>query len=175
MPKTAITDISTGVLLTSEGAAADLAAQVWPLLGAGDTLLLSGPIGAGKSHFARALISTALAEHGVAEDIPSPTFTLVQTYQAGMLEIWHSDLYRLTHVDEVYELGLFDAFETALCLVEWPDRLGQDAPKQALHLEFMICDNPDHRFLKLTATNEKWCALIGKVTAFGTEGPAEDG
>lgn len=103
-----------------------------PRLRAGDCLLLEGPIGAGKSHFARALIQARL---GRAEDVPSPTFTLVQTYQAD-IEIWHADLYRLTHPDEVLELGLDAAFDDAVCLIEWPDRLGALAPKGALRLGF---------------------------------------
>lgn len=101
-------------------------------LRAGDCLLLEGPIGAGKSHFSRALIQARL---GRAEDVPSPTFTLVQTYQADV-EIWHADLYRLSHPDEVLELGLEAAFDTGISLVEWPDRLGRHAPAQALHLQF---------------------------------------
>lgn len=101
-------------------------------LRAGDCLLLEGPIGAGKSHFARALIQARL---GHPEDVPSPTFTLVQTYQADV-EIWHADLYRLGHPDEVSELGLEAAFDSAICLVEWPDRLGRHVPPSALRLEF---------------------------------------
>lgn len=97
----------------------------------GDTLLLSGPIGAGKSHLARAFIRARL---GRFEDVPSPSFTLVQTYQADDTEIWHADLYRLSHPDEVLELGLDDAFDSAICLVEWPDRLGPLAPARAIHL-----------------------------------------
>ena len=99
----------------------------------GDCFLLSGPIGAGKTHFARAFIQSLL---NTDEDVPSPSFTLVQTYEAPNFEIWHADLYRLTHPDEVVELGLEDAFSTAVCLIEWPDRLGQDAPKSALSLSF---------------------------------------
>lgn len=101
-------------------------------LRAGDCLLLEGPIGAGKSHFSRALIQARL---GRAEDVPSPTFTLVQTYQAD-IEIWHADLYRLSHPDEVLELGLEAAFDAGISLVEWPDRLGRHAPAQALRLQF---------------------------------------
>lgn len=102
-------------------------------LEAGDTVLLSGPIGAGKSHLARAAIRFLMAENGEpAEDIPSPTYTLVQTYPAGTREIWHADLYRLTDPDEVFELGLEEAFTNAICLVEWPDRLGSAAPPEAL-------------------------------------------
>ena len=104
-------------------------------LHAGDCLLLSGPIGAGKSHFARSFIQARL---GFAEDVPSPTFTLVQTYQADV-ELWHADLYRLSHPDEVLELGLDAAFDTGICLIEWPDRLGNLAPKDALRLGFS-CD-----------------------------------
>lgn len=91
----------------------------------GDTFLLSGAIGAGKSHLSRAFIRHRL---GRMEDVPSPTFTLVQTYDAPDGDIWHADLYRLTHPDEVVELGLEDAFSTAICLIEWPDRLGSLAP-----------------------------------------------
>lgn len=97
----------------------------------GDVILLEGPIGAGKSSLARAFIRARL---GSAEEVPSPTFTLVQVYDAEGVEIWHADLYRLTHPDEVWELGLDDAFQTAICLVEWPDRLGAHLPPEALRI-----------------------------------------
>ena len=119
--------------LPDEAATAAFATQVAPLLSAGDVLLLEGEIGAGKSAFARALIRARL---GRMEDVPSPTFTLVQTYEAPDGDIWHCDLYRLTHPDEALELGLEEAFETAICLIEWPDRLGAVAPSNALHLAF---------------------------------------
>jgi len=121
-----------------------------------DVVLLSGPIGAGKSYFARALIQGLLADFDVIEDIPSPTFTLVQTYQAGELEIWHSDLYRLSNLSEIDELGLTDAFETALCLVEWPDRLGRATPQSALSMSFQINENPDLRDIIISAADPKW-------------------
>ena len=77
-------------------------------LGRGDTLLLSGPVGAGKSHLARALIR---ARFGADTEVPSPSFTLVQTYgDPGEVEVWHADLYRLSHPDEIHELGLEAAF-----------------------------------------------------------------
>ena len=105
-------------------------------LRAGDCLLLEGQIGAGKSHLARALIRARL---GREEDVPSPTFTLVQTYQADV-EIWHGDLYRLSHPDEVLELGLETPFDDAICLVEWPDRLGRHLPKGAIRATISLCD-----------------------------------
>jgi len=117
----------------SPDATAALARAIAPFLRAGDIILLDGPIGAGKTHFARSLIR-ALQGLGSVEDIPSPTFTLVQTYDTQAGEVWHADLYRLTDVGEVYELGLDDAFETAICLIEWPDRLGRTQPSGALTL-----------------------------------------
>lgn len=119
--------------LADEAATATFAATIAPLLRPGDTLLLEGEIGSGKSAFARAMIRTRL---GRMEDVPSPTFTLVQTYEDDAGDLWHCDLYRLTHPDEALELGLDAAFETAICLVEWPDRLGDAAPDNALHLGF---------------------------------------
>ncbi|MCB1367076.1 MAG: tRNA (adenosine(37)-N6)-threonylcarbamoyltransferase complex ATPase subunit type 1 TsaE [Rhodobacteraceae bacterium] len=157
---------SASLTLDSADETAALAVALGELLGPGDTLLLSGPIGAGKSHFARALIRSRLAEHGLAEDIPSPTFTLVQTYLAGDLEIWHADLYRLTMVDEVVELGLADAFQTALCLVEWPDRLGNEAPADALHLNLALADAEDVRRLTFSAKGGKWHRIRAFVEEF---------
>jgi tRNA threonylcarbamoyladenosine biosynthesis protein TsaE len=105
----------------------DLAAVARP----GDSILLEGPIGAGKSTLARAFIR---ARMGRDEEVPSPTFTLVQVYEAAGVEIWHADLYRLGHPDEVWELGLDTAFDSAICLIEWPDRLGRHLPPGALHV-----------------------------------------
>ena len=127
--------------LPDETAMAHFAAKIAPILSTGDTLLLEGDIGAGKSAFARALIRARL---GRQEDVPSPTFTLVQTYEAPDGDIWHCDLYRLSHPDEAFELGLEDAFETAICLIEWPDRLGNAAPQSALRLSFLAGDSAHH-------------------------------
>lgn len=136
------------------GLAASLAAVLLP----GDAVLLSGPVGAGKTHFARALIQTWLAEAGLAEDVPSPTFTLVQTYTRPGGAIWHADLYRLSTGYELLELGLDEAFDAAICLVEWPDRLGSATPPRhiALHLDQGITD--DLRDLQFQFTGDGWAA-----------------
>lgn len=117
--------------LPDESATARLGRCLARLLRPGDTLLLEGEIGAGKSHLARSLIRQRL---GRMEDVPSPTFTLVQTYEAEDGDIWHADLYRLSQPDEIAELGLEEAFATAICLVEWPQRLGRFVPADAMTL-----------------------------------------
>ncbi|MGR3792667.1 tRNA (adenosine(37)-N6)-threonylcarbamoyltransferase complex ATPase subunit type 1 TsaE [Vannielia sp. SX4] len=146
--------------LASPEHTARLAAAVAPVLGAGDVLLLSGPVGAGKSHFARALIRWQMERVGVVEDVPSPTFTLIQTYPLPDGEIWHADLYRLSSADEVEELGLSAAFEDAICLVEWPDRL-PEPPKGALRLEFSNSDAPDARSLVIRGP-ECWAQRLAE-------------
>ncbi|NBB96784.1 MAG: tRNA (adenosine(37)-N6)-threonylcarbamoyltransferase complex ATPase subunit type 1 TsaE [Alphaproteobacteria bacterium] len=127
-------------------------------LGPGDVILLSGPVGAGKSHFARALIQSRLAMLGRHEDVPSPTYTLIQTYDLGRFEIYHADLYRLGDAGECDELGLFEAFDSAVCLVEWPERLGRFVPKDALHLK--LTPDGDSRVLTFASTNPRWHARL---------------
>lgn len=164
-------DPALDLMLDSPEATAAFAARLAPTLGAGDVLLLEGEIGAGKSHFARALITARLAAVGLAEDIPSPTYTLVQTYVAGPLAIWHCDLYRLTGSDEAVELGLTDAFDTALCLIEWPDRLGPEAPTTAARLCFGPGQEPDQRHLSIMVAQgslrDRLSATLGAVSLPG--------
>ncbi|GGD21246.1 tRNA (adenosine(37)-N6)-threonylcarbamoyltransferase complex ATPase subunit type 1 TsaE [Sinisalibacter lacisalsi] len=149
--------------LTSPEATARFGAALALRLKPGDTILLDGPIGSGKTHFARSLIQARLAADGAPlEDVPSPTFTLVQTYDTGKVEIWHADLYRLTHPDEIEELGLTDAFDTAICLVEWPDRLGDLAPENALTLSFTQGEDEDTRWLALDETSP-WRGRLGSI------------
>lgn len=123
----------------------------------GDTVLLFGSIGSGKSHLARSAIQQRL---GCLEDVPSPTFTLVQTYGTGPEEIWHADLYRLSHPDEVAELGLEDAFGRAICLVEWPERLGRSAPSSALHIRFE--QHGEGRRVVLTGSPD-WAERLSRI------------
>jgi tRNA threonylcarbamoyladenosine biosynthesis protein TsaE len=134
---------------------AKLAARLGACLGAGDVVLLRGPVGAGKSHFARALIQSRLAALGRMEDVPSPTFTLVQTYDLDGVELWHADLYRLSNPRECDELGLIAAFDDAICLIEWPDRLGRLAPADALDLT-LAPDLQDGRVLTFAAQDPRW-------------------
>ncbi len=126
-----------------------IAARLGAVLAAGDTILLQGPVGVGKSHFCRALIQSRLSSMGRMEDVPSPSFTLVQTYDLGGVELWHADLYRLGDMQEIVELGLEDAFSQAICLVEWAERLGDMAPEGALRLTFAAGANEEERQLTL--------------------------
>ena len=132
-----------------------LAACISPRLGPGDTVLLSGEIGAGKTSFARALIR---ARMGAEVEVPSPTYTLVQTYAAPDVEIWHADLYRLGDPGEAAELGLDAAVGEAICLIEWPDRMQDALPPDALTLAF-DAGAESHR---VTATGpDNWAQRIG--------------
>ncbi|MGI1662196.1 tRNA (adenosine(37)-N6)-threonylcarbamoyltransferase complex ATPase subunit type 1 TsaE [Palleronia sp. KMU-117] len=143
------------LVLSSPDATAALARRLAPQLRPGDVILLEGPIGAGKTHFARALISSRLESGGRAEDIPSPTYTLVQTYDDGVAEIWHADLYRLSGPDEVVELGLTEAFDTAICLVEWPDRLDPTAAPTALRLTLATAAEENARLVTVSGGSDR--------------------
>ena len=144
---------------------AALARALAPLLAPGDTLLLKGEIGAGKTHFARALIQARLRAAGRMEDVPSPTYTLVQTYTDNQAEIWHVDLYRICDVSELEELGLLAAFDEAICIVEWPERLGPLAPARALHLELQPGEGAETRLIRIRGDGAHWLPRIERALA----------
>lgn len=123
------------------------------LMAGGQIFGLSGPLGAGKSQLARYMIEASCA--GV-DDMPSPTFTLVQPYQSNEgFEVWHMDLYRLERPQDSLALGIEEAFIEACCLIEWPERLGPLLPSNhfAIHLEFGEVDTQRH--ITLTGTQKQ--------------------
>ncbi|WP_341909881.1 tRNA (adenosine(37)-N6)-threonylcarbamoyltransferase complex ATPase subunit type 1 TsaE [Ferrovibrio terrae] len=116
--------------LPDEAATVALAVLLADRLQPGDALLLDGPLGAGKTCFARGLIRHLSREEST--EVPSPSFNLVLTYDTPRATLWHFDLYRVNDPRELDELGLDDALREGITLIEWPDRLGSHAPATAL-------------------------------------------
>ena len=127
-----------------------LAKRLAPLLRAGDVIALRGGLGAGKTTFSRALISTLMQQE---TEVPSPTYTLVQTYETPRFPVFHFDLYRLEDPSEVFELG-WDEAQDGLALIEWPDRAGEHLPTWRLDLTIeMVGEN---RTARLEPKGEDW-------------------
>lgn len=144
--------------LPDEAATACLARSLAARTRKGDVLALFGELGSGKTAFARAFINALPAPDGTApaaaEEVPSPTFTLLQTYQRAPAPVWHFDLYRLVRPDEVYELGFEDALGEGIVLIEWPERLGPLLPAERLELRFDFAARNQARRVTLTGTGD---------------------
>lgn len=129
------------IALPDEAATLDLAARLAALARPGDVILLEGGLGSGKTSFARGFLRAL----GVSEEVPSPTFTLVQAYDTAKGAVWHLDLYRLKRPEEALELGFEEVAADAILLVEWPDRLGQLLPADALTVALAITGPTERR------------------------------
>ncbi len=143
MPKAASRTEAVHRTLSDESATETLAASIAAVSRPGDVIALWGDLGTGKTVFARAFIRAATG-HG-DEEVPSPTFTLVQTYDAGEIPIYHFDMYRLETPDEAYALGIEEAFVDGISLIEWPDRLGGLLPRERLDVRLEHGAQPEAR------------------------------
>ena len=144
-----------------------LAARLARCLRAGDLVLLEGDLGAGKTELARAVIR-ALAGAPVA--VPSPTFTLLQTYDLPGLEVGHADLYRIADSGELIELGLEECLTRGALLVEWPDRAASRWPAERLSVALGARpDDPEAREVTLTGTG-RWAGLVATLAGTSAAG-----
>lgn len=119
-------------------------------LNPGDTITLTGDLGAGKTTFARMLLRALLQDPAL--EVPSPTFTLVQYYDCERFRIAHADLYRLNSRDEFDELGLAEISKNSVAIIEWPDRAETALPDKRYDITLRDCADPDLRDLEMTAT-----------------------
>ncbi|GAB5458136.1 MAG: tRNA (adenosine(37)-N6)-threonylcarbamoyltransferase complex ATPase subunit type 1 TsaE [Henriciella sp.] len=127
-----------------------LARRLAPLLRAGDVVALYGGLGAGKTTFCRALISSLM---GRETEVPSPTYTLVQTYEAPDFPVFHFDLYRLEDPSHLVELGWQETVD-GVTLVEWPENAGSDLPAWRLNIKLSISEKS--RTAALAPQGEDW-------------------
>src|ERR1700749_3279066 len=124
------------IALPDPAATVALGGRIAKGLETGDAVALEGDLGAGKTTLARAILRAL----GVTEDVPSPTFTLVQIYETPLLTVRHYDLYRIEKVSEIAELGIDEAIEDGIALVEWPERADGRLPGALLHVGLRATD-----------------------------------
>lgn len=123
----------------------------------GDCFALYGTLGMGKSVLARAFIQELCG----LQDVPSPTFTLVQLYDATDFTIYHFDLYRLKSPEEIFELGMEEALYDGVCLIEWPEKMGGYLPKNVIKVS--ISGKQDNREIEISTASEEKLNRLQKV------------
>jgi tRNA threonylcarbamoyladenosine biosynthesis protein TsaE len=151
--------ITCQLTAVNEEATAAIARSLAHMCHSGDTLLLEGDVGMGKTTFARSFISEISSEK---TDITSPTFTLLQTYpliDGGTL--WHFDLYRLKHREELVEIGLHEALENGITLIEWPQLAMSELPDSALEITLLPGLTHDQRIFSLSGMAPVWKERLG--------------
>jgi len=163
-------------LLPDEAATRRLMLDISALIEAGDLITLSGDLGAGKSTFARAFIRHAAGDETI--EVPSPTFTLMQSYELPRYRLLHADLYRISHADELTELGFDELRDGAVTLLEWPDRAEAMLPQDRLDVALTLAPDkgPTFRHVRVTGTGtfaaraERMARMRGFLEANGFAG-----
>lgn len=140
------------IFLPDDAATADLGRRLAAALRPGDLVLLSGDLGAGKTALARAIVRSLVGDDSL--DVPSPSFTLVQPYEAGGLLVLHADLYRLASEREIGELGLFDRPD-GIVLVEWPERAVGLRDRASISVEIAIPPGGKGRSARIEASDDR--------------------
>ncbi len=152
---------SITLILADEAATQKLALSLATLTSAGEQLALKGDLGAGKTVLARAFIRALC---GGDTEVPSPTFTLVQTYEStDGVPLFHFDLYRLENPDEALELDIDDAFADGISLIEWPQRLGYLMPPTHLEIALQYGETEKQRSCTITGP-DRWASRLRKIS-----------
>lgn len=156
-------DSFAALYLADLAATRAFAARLSPLLKTGDVVAFDGALGAGKTELCRAIIQSL----GFPEEVPSPTFNLVQVYEPSPENqttptIWHMDFYRIESPEEVFELGIEEAFEGGVSLIEWPSKLGPYLPAGFLTLRLEIAAESGARNLTIIGDNA-WKVRLGSL------------
>ena len=151
-----MTQYSKTINLKNEAETLAFGAKLAPFLKVGDVVALCGDLGAGKTCLSRGII-TALTD---TDEVPSPTYTLVQMYESSGFNIWHFDLYRLEGEGDVWELGIEEALEDGICLIEWPERI--ENLLSGAELEVQISFDGDARTLHITGS-KNWGERLAKL------------
>ncbi len=125
-----------------------------------DVIALIGDLGAGKTVFARSFITAMTSD----VEVPSPTFTLVQVYEGPMTNVYHFDLFRIGHSDEIFELGLEDAINDGISLIEWPDRMGPYLPNERLEIILSSGEDTNTRNISYCGYGDKWKKKLAKLS-----------
>jgi tRNA threonylcarbamoyladenosine biosynthesis protein TsaE len=147
------------VTVADEAATGALARAIAALAQPCDVITLSGTLGAGKTSFARSFIAAS----GGGEEVPSPTFTLLQVYETPGAAIYHFDLYRLENAEDAFEVGIEDAFADGISLIEWPDRLGRYLPRERLDVTiFQGAHETERRFEFAASVN--WAQRLNEAS-----------
>lgn len=146
--------------LEDEAATARFARRLAGLCRRGDVVALSGTLGAGKTVLARAFIRARAGDPALV--VPSPTFTLVQPYELADGAVWHVDAYRLAGAEEAVELGLDEAFDTAITLIEWPENIAALVPATALRLRLDEGATENARRVAISAS-EAWADRLAAL------------
>lgn len=156
------------IALPDPEATAALAEALANVARLGDVIGLSGDLGAGKTTFARAFIRARAAREGRGEDeeVPSPTFTLVQAYDCGGVPVWHFDLLRVERAEDALELGIDEAFAAAISLIEWPERLGPLCPEDWLDVHLELAEGEEARKARL-AGHGGWRDRLAELRLHG--------
>ncbi len=167
MPAATVNTKTVQAELPDVAATAALAGRIAAVSRAGDVIGLTGPLGAGKTTFARAFIAAIARAEGADEpEVPSPTFTLAQAYEFSRLTVHHFDLYRVEKPEDAYELGIEDAFADGVSLIEWPERLGRLMPRDGLDVALGPGGGPGARVARLTPSGD-WPERIKAVLGDG--------
>ena len=146
-------------ILENETATWALASQIANLAKPTDIITLAGDLGVGKTSFARGLIGAI----GGDCEVPSPTFTLVQSYEFSNIVVYHFDLYRIMDPEEILELGIEDAYSEGLSLIEWPERMAHYLPSVRLEIKIWNGSNKNSRNIKIVAHGDNWIQRLTQL------------